>query len=282
MKLATYDDGSRDGQLVVVSRDLSMAHFAAGIAGRLQQLLDDWNFIAPQLQDLYQTLNGGKARHADAFEPARCMAPLPRAFHWAAACGDGDLSQLPADPLLPAARLSLRAQGGGCHAGFVAVIGDLESGATPAQALDSVRLLMFGATVRHGETAPGTATGIAIGTATGFAPIAVTPDELGAAWRDGSVALPVRGAPADDAADAATAAPDLGRLIATASRTGVLRSGALIGGLHLPLDVGAQRGAITLDALDGDRQSVFGSLLLRRAAGAVNATGAPAAHDGAS
>ena len=59
MKLATYDDGSRDGQLVVVSRDLSMAHFAAGIAGRLQQLLDDWNFIAPQLQDLYQTLNGG-------------------------------------------------------------------------------------------------------------------------------------------------------------------------------------------------------------------------------
>ena len=53
MKLATYKDGSRDGQLVVVSRDLSTAHYATGIATRLQQVLDDWNFLAPQLQDLY-------------------------------------------------------------------------------------------------------------------------------------------------------------------------------------------------------------------------------------
>ena len=47
MKLATYKDGSRDGQLVVVSRDLSSAHYATGIAGKLQQALDDWGFIAP-------------------------------------------------------------------------------------------------------------------------------------------------------------------------------------------------------------------------------------------
>ena len=59
MKLATYKDGSRDGQLVVVSRDLSLAHYATGIASRLQQVLDDWNFLAPQLQDLYDTLNQG-------------------------------------------------------------------------------------------------------------------------------------------------------------------------------------------------------------------------------
>ena len=82
MKLATYKDGSRDGQLVVVSRDLSTAHYATGIAGKMQQLLDDWNFIAPQLEDLYQTLNQGKARHAFAFEPRQCMAPLPRAYQW--------------------------------------------------------------------------------------------------------------------------------------------------------------------------------------------------------
>lgn len=83
MKLATYKDGSRDGQLVVVSRDLSQAHYATGIADTLQQALDDWNFISPQLQDLYLTLNGGKARHAFAFDPTMCMAPLPRAFQWA-------------------------------------------------------------------------------------------------------------------------------------------------------------------------------------------------------
>ena len=47
MKLATYKDGSRDGQLVVVSRDLSTAHYATGIANKTQQALDDWGFIAP-------------------------------------------------------------------------------------------------------------------------------------------------------------------------------------------------------------------------------------------
>src|SRR5512137_1911673 len=76
MKLATYKDGSRDGQLVVVSRDLATAHYATGMAGTMRQLLDDWNFIAPQLQDLYVTLNQGKARHAFPFEPRMCMAPL--------------------------------------------------------------------------------------------------------------------------------------------------------------------------------------------------------------
>src|SRR5258706_9685700 len=83
MKLATYKDGSRDGQLLVVSRDLSLAHYASGIATRLQQVLDDWNFLSPQLEELSQTLNHGKARHAFAFEPRRCMAPLPRAYQWA-------------------------------------------------------------------------------------------------------------------------------------------------------------------------------------------------------
>ena len=83
MKLATYKDGSRDGQLVVVSRDLGLAHYATGTATRLQQVLDDWNFLSPQLQDLYVTLNQGRARHAFSFEPRQCMAPLPRAYQWA-------------------------------------------------------------------------------------------------------------------------------------------------------------------------------------------------------
>ena len=89
MKLATYKDGSRDGQLVVVSRDLSTAHYATGIAGKMQQVLDDWNFLSPQLQDLYVTLNQGKARHAFAFDPRQCMAPLPRAGLWAEGAAPG-------------------------------------------------------------------------------------------------------------------------------------------------------------------------------------------------
>src|SRR5690606_17442637 len=73
MKPATYKDGSRDGQLVVVSRDLATAHYATGMANTLQQALDDWNFISPQLQYLSLALNQGKARHAFPFDPAMCM-----------------------------------------------------------------------------------------------------------------------------------------------------------------------------------------------------------------
>ncbi len=83
MKLATYKDGSRDGQLLVVSRDLGTAHYATGIASKLQQVLDDWNFLSPQLQDLYDQLNSGRARHGFPFDPKQCMAPLPRAYQWA-------------------------------------------------------------------------------------------------------------------------------------------------------------------------------------------------------
>ena len=74
MKLATYKDASRDGQLLVVSRDLSSAHYATGIANTLQQVLDDWRFMAPQLADLSEQLNSGKARHTFPIDPARCMA----------------------------------------------------------------------------------------------------------------------------------------------------------------------------------------------------------------
>ncbi len=83
MKLATLTDGSRDGQLVVVSRDLSLAVHATAVTSRLQAVLDDWDFFAPQLEDLYQTLNEGRARHAFAFDPKQAMAPLPRAYQWA-------------------------------------------------------------------------------------------------------------------------------------------------------------------------------------------------------
>ena len=83
MKLATLKDGTRDGQLIVVSRDLHTAAIADAIAPTLQRVLDDWTFYAPQLQDLYDALNHGRARNSFAFEAKECMAPLPRAFQWA-------------------------------------------------------------------------------------------------------------------------------------------------------------------------------------------------------
>src|SRR5471030_1001496 len=83
MKLATLKDGTRDGQLVVVSRDLRTAAIADAIVPTLQRALDDWTFYAPQLLDLSDSLNQGRARHSFAFDPKACMAPLPRAFQWA-------------------------------------------------------------------------------------------------------------------------------------------------------------------------------------------------------
>ncbi|MDO9217266.1 MAG: fumarylacetoacetate hydrolase, partial [Lacisediminimonas sp.] len=83
MKLATLKDGTRDGQLAIVSRDLKQMVVADGIATTLQHALDDWNFINAQLQQLSEDLNAGRALRAADFDPARCMAPLPRAFQWA-------------------------------------------------------------------------------------------------------------------------------------------------------------------------------------------------------
>ena len=221
MKLATYKDGSRDGQLVVVSRDLSTAHYATGIAHRLQQVLDDWNFFAPQLQDLSSALNSGKARHAFPFDPAMCMAPLPRAFqrvegqawlHHAALLGDtpdagvpDDLRAAPtmhqggSDDLLgPCDPVVLPDETTGIDfgAGIAVITGDVAMGATPEQALDGIRLVMLsnGIVLREPARA-GQARGsdhVQSRPATAFSPVAVTPDELGEAWAGGRAHLTVQ------------------------------------------------------------------------------------------
>ncbi|MDO4904087.1 MAG: fumarylacetoacetate hydrolase family protein [Lautropia sp.] len=80
MKLATRKDGTRDGQLTVVSRDLKHAVLAEQIVGTLQRALDDWDFMAPQLQELYEQLNLGRAPRSFDFDPLEYMAPLPRPF----------------------------------------------------------------------------------------------------------------------------------------------------------------------------------------------------------
>ena len=262
MKLATYQDGSRDGQLVVVSRDLETAHYATGIAHRLQQALDDWNFIAPQLQDLYETLNGGKARHAFPFDPAQCLAPLPRAYQWCdgsaylnhvelvrAARGAEVPESYFKEPLmyqggsddLQGARAPIRgldpAWGIDFEAEVAVVTADVPQGATPEQGLDAVRLVMLANDVSLRELIPDElAKGFGFfqgKPATAFSPVAVTPDELGDAWQDGRVHLTLQTTWNGRKVGLCDAGPDMrfsfGDLIAHAAKTRRLAAGTIVG-----------------------------------------------------
>ncbi len=235
MKLATYRDGSRDGQLVVVSRDGTQAHFATGIATRLQQVLDDWNFLSPQLEDLYLALNQGKARHAFAFESRRCLAPLPRTYQWVYEDGSGGLRHGGGDVFLgpaDAARFTDDAQQiDGC-AGFAAFTGDLAAGAAPEQALECIRLLTLAVRWTAGD--PGNKaleTTAAADPPAAFAAIAVTPDELGSAWSSGRVQLRLRIAVAGRTAagiDAAAVGAPFAELISKLARTRPLCAGSVV------------------------------------------------------
>ena len=262
MKLATYRDGSRDGQLVVVSRDLTLAHYANGIAGRLQQVLDDWNFLSPQLEELSQALNHGKARHAFEFDPRLCMAPLPRAYQWLDGSAYTNHIELlrrarGAEPPPGWQTRPLIYQGGSddfigacdpivCRStddgidfeAEVAVItGDVPMGATPEAALEAVRLLMLVNDVSLRElTGPEVASGFGLvqsKPATAFAPVAVTPDEIGTAWRDGRVHLAVEIRWNGRRVGLCPTGPEMtfhfGDLIAHVCQTRNVRAGSIVG-----------------------------------------------------
>ena len=319
MKLATLKDGSRDGQLAVVSRDLTSAHFATGIATRLQQVLDDWNFLSPQLEDLYATLNGGKARHAFAFDPRACMAPLPRAYQWA----DGSAYPSHVRRMLhargaevPAALLEvpLMYQGGSdnflgptedatfadiewgvdLQAELAVVTGDVAMGAAPEAALEAVRLLLLANDWSLRSLVPAeVANGFCFlqgRPAAAFAPVAVTPDELGSAWRGGRMHLKVHASVNGGRLGAVDGADQMhfhfGQLLAHLARTRNVRAGAIVGGGTVSHDDEAQGvcclaeqralemmragnvstgwlrfgDRVRIEALDGDGLSVFGAI----------------------
>ena len=256
MKLATYKDGSRDGQLVVVSRDLRWAHYATGIASRMQQVLDDWSFMAPQLQDLYTQLNAGRAAHAFAFDPTQCMAPLPRTHQWVEAAaypshvalthpdwalsvteptmrqGTGDSMWGACDEVvLPSAAMGID-----FGAGLAAITADVPMGGTPEQALYGVRLLMLSNTLslRNLEpVAPAHAWGnIQSWPGVGFSPVAVTVDELGDAWRGGRVQAPLHSSWNGRKVGMCEAGEDMafhfGQLIAHVAKTRSVHAGSVV------------------------------------------------------
>jgi len=262
MKLATYKDGSRDGQLVVVSRDLSTAHYATGIANKMQQVLDDWGFIAPQLVDLSETLNQGKTRHAFPFDPAMCMAPLPRAYQWA----DGS-AYINHVELVRAARGAevpesfykdpLMYQGGSddfmgaqddvvCasedfgidfEAEIAVITADVSMQSTPDQALEGIRLVMLANDVSlrnliANELAKGFGF-VQSKPATAFSPVAVTLDELGDAWDNGRLNLTVQSTWNGRKVGMCEAGPEMtfhfGQLIAHICKTRNVRAGSVVG-----------------------------------------------------
>ena len=236
MKLASYKDGSRDGQLVVVSGDLGSAHYATGIATRLQQVLDDWNFLSPQLQELSQTLDHGKARHAFPFDPHLCLAPLPRAFLWAEPVAGDTATPVPgrSDAFLgPCDPLPCGEGVGDVQVQLAALTGDLAAGIGPHAALDGVRLLLLSDSGRWWNDAGTAGAARPDGTWQGFAPVAVTPDELGPAWQGGraTARLEVRrnGQRLDDGILSGHPRFHLGELIAGLAAVRGLPAGSLVG-----------------------------------------------------
>jgi fumarylacetoacetate (FAA) hydrolase len=221
MKLATRKNGTRDGELLLVSRDLGYGVSAADLAPSLQAALDYWDAVAPALSERYDELNAGRAIHAFALDSAALAAPLPRAYQWAdgsaylvhselvrAARGATLDEELWRDPLMyqggsdtflgPRDDVALEAESWGIDLeGEIAVItGDVPMGSCPEQAGRHIRLLMLVNDVslrafasREMKTGFGW---VQAKPSSSFSPVAVTPDELGSAWVGGRLELPLQ------------------------------------------------------------------------------------------
>ena len=261
MKLASLKQG-RDGKLIVVSRDLSHAIAADGIAPTLQAALDHWERASPRLQHLYRELNEGQPVGCFSFRAGDCAAPLPSAYQWA----DGSAyvthvelvrkargAEMPksfwTDPLMyqggsdsfvgPEDDIVAADEASGIDMeGEVAVItGDVPMGVLPAQALRHVRLLMLVNDVSLRNLIPKELEkGFGFfhsKPASAFSPVAVTPDELGPHWRDGKVHLPLLVELNGERFGAPDAGVDMtfsfGDLIAHAAKTRELEAGSIVG-----------------------------------------------------
>lgn len=262
MKLATLRSDGRDGQLVVVSRDLARAVAVPQIASTLQSALDDWQRIAPQLRAVADALEAGKVAGTLAFDPRQAMAPLPRAHHWvdgSAYVNHVELVRKARGAEMPASFWTdpLVYQGGSddflgaCQdvpvpseefgidlEGEVAVItDDVPMGVSAQDARDHIKLVLLVNDWSLRNLIPGElAKGFGFyqsKPATAFSPVAVTPDELGDAWRDARLHLPlvvhVNGKPFGQPNAGVDMTFDFGQLIAHAAKTRRLGAGSIVG-----------------------------------------------------
>lgn len=262
MKLASIKNGSRDGALVVVSRDLATAVLASDIAPTLQAALERWDELEPQLQARYALLNENRAEGAFAFDPALAASPLPRAYQWLDGSaylshvelvrkargaempaslrqeplmyqGSSDHFTGPRDPVY----IASEAWGADLEAEVAIITDDVPMLTTAGQASAHIKLVMLvnDISLRHIIPAElnkgfGFLNGKGV---TAFSPVAVTPDELGAQWDGGKVHLPltvhVNGEKLGDPLAGIDNYFDFTQLIAHASKTRPLCAGTVIG-----------------------------------------------------
>ncbi|MFM0741769.1 fumarylacetoacetate hydrolase family protein [Paraburkholderia xenovorans] len=261
MKFATLREGGRDGRLLVVSRDLSCAVPAHDIAPTLLSAIEAWDVVEAQLNARYDALNTGNARGAFAFVPHACAAPLPRSPQWcdaSAFLNHGrlmerafDTEPIPDFETIPVmyqgasddflgptddVRLPDEAYGIDFEGEFGVVTDAVAMGTDAQTALRQIRLLvqlndwsLRGLGPREMKSGFGF---LQAKPSTSFAPVAVTPDELGSHWRDGRVHLRLHvewndrwfGHPSG-----VEMSFGFGELIAHAARTRRLAAGTIIG-----------------------------------------------------
>lgn len=260
MKLASLNSG-RDGALVVVSNDLSRCADASTIAPTMQAALDDWAAASPKLEALAQSLENGDTP-SQPFDEAAAHSPLPRAYQWA----DGSAyinhvelvrqargAQVPEsfyhDPLMyqggsdsfltPTQDIALRDPAHGCdmEGEIVVITDDVPMGVTPQDAAGHIKLVCLVNDVSlRGLIPPELEKGFGFfqsKPSSAFSPVAVTPDELGAAWADTKIHLPLHVDYNDQPFGRANAGQDatfnMAQLVAHAAKTRPLCAGTIIG-----------------------------------------------------
>lgn len=275
MKLATLKDGTRDGVLVIVSKDLTQCIAPTHIAQTLQYALDNWDKVYSQLDEFYQALNKGELSDAVEFIQSQCESPLPRAYQWA----DGSAyvnhvelvrkargAEMPpsfwTDPLMyqggsdsfigPQDDIPVESEQWGIdfEAEVAVITSDVPMGASIKQAKESIRLVMLVNDVSLRGLIPAEL-GKGFGffqskPSSAFSPVALTPDELGQAWDGGKLSLPLEstfngnlfGCP-NAGTDMTFEFPDL---IVHAARSRPLASGAIIGSGTVSNKQGTQYG----------------------------------------
>lgn len=261
MKLATLKNNTRDGRLVVVSKDLTRCCEANNIAPTLQAALDDWENCAPKLEALYRDVEH-QAVPCERFHEREAHSPLPRAYQWA----DGSAyinhvelvrkargAEVPesfySDPLMyqggsdaflgPRDDIPLGDPAWGCDMeGEVAVVtGDVPMGVSTDDAAGHIKLVMLCNDVSLRGLIPGEmAKGFGFFQSkppSAFSPVAVTPDELGDAWKDQVIHLPLHvdynREPFGRANAGVDATFSLAQLVAHAAKTRPLCAGSIIG-----------------------------------------------------
>jgi len=219
MKLATLKNSTRDGQLVVVSRDLSIA-VVTDIADTLQQAIDNWSEVSNKLATVYQALNNGTVENTLVFNQSSCESPLPRAYQWADASAyvnhvelvrKARNAEMPAtfwtDPLMyqggsdafigPHDEIQVASEDFGIDfESEVAVItDDIPMGTSVEDAANHIKLLMLVNDVSLRNLIPAElAKGFGFfgsKPSSAFSPVAITPDELGDAWDGKKLHLPL-------------------------------------------------------------------------------------------